>query len=71
MKQGGDWRDFIIQRAGADAAERHRRMLDLLVEYDYKPSVDLRDVAGELYEEIGEIGVTLIRTKIRRLRAKL
>jgi hypothetical protein len=70
-KQGSDWRDFIIERAGRDAAERHARMRDFLSEYDYRPSADLREVAGELYDEVGEIAMTLIRAKIKRTRDKL
>jgi hypothetical protein len=70
-KQGSDWRDFIIERAGADAGERHARMRAFLSEYDYQPSADLRDVAGELYDEVGEIAMTLIRAKIKRARDKL
>jgi len=71
-KQGGDWRDFIIERAGPDAAERHRRMRDFLKKYDYAPnSADIRDITAELYDEVGEIAMTLIRAKIKRLRSTL
>lgn len=70
-KQGGDWRDFIIQRAGAKAAERHTRMRAFLDEYRYDPARDLREVAEELYEEVGSIAMTLIETKIKRERKRL
>jgi HNH endonuclease len=70
-KQGGDWRDFIIQRAGANAAERHTRVKAFLDAYDYRPSLDLRDTAEELYEEVGSISMTLIAAKIKRLRDRL
>lgn len=70
-KQGGDWRDFVIQRAGAHASERHMRVKDFLDTYSYKPVLDLRDTAEELYEEVGSIAMTLIATKIKRLRDKL
>ena len=70
-KQGSDWRDFIIQRAGTAGPERHGRMRAFLEQYRYEPSVDLRAVAAELYDEVGEISMTLIRTKIKRLRAAL
>lgn len=70
-KQGGDWRDFIIQRAGAQAAERHARMRAFLDEYRYGPARDLREVAEELYEEVGNIAMTLIEAKIKRERKKL
>lgn len=70
-KQGGDWRDFIIERAGAHAAERHARMKQFLEHYGYRPTHDLRDVAEELYEEVGAIAMTLIDSKVKRVRSKI
>jgi hypothetical protein len=70
-KQRKDWRDFIIERAGPHAGERHARVKSFLDEYGYKPSFELRDVAEELYEEVGSIAMTLIATKIKRVRDKL
>jgi hypothetical protein len=70
-KQRQDWRDFIIERAGAATAERHARVKAFLKHYDYRPSLDLRDVADELYDEVGSIAMTLIDTKIKRVRDKL
>ena len=47
-------------------------MREFLAEYKYQPSIDLREVASESSdEEIGDIGMTLIRAKIRRVRDKL
>lgn len=65
-KQGKDWKDFIIQRAGVDAAERHAKMNAFLAEYKYGPSKDLRATAEELYEEVGSIAMTLINVKVKR-----
>lgn len=70
-KQGGEWRDFIIQRARADAAERHSTVRAFLEKYRYAPARDLRDVAEELYEEVGSIAMTLIEAKIKRERKRL
>ena len=70
-KQRKDWRDFIIERAGADASERHARVRAFLEEYDYNPTYQLREVAEELYEEVGSIAMTLIAAKIKRVREKL
>jgi hypothetical protein len=71
QKQGSDWRDFIIQRAQEAAPERHTRMKAFLAEYGYQPSQNLADIAGELYEEVGEVSMALIRAKIKRVRSKL
>lgn len=70
-KQGGDWRDFIVQRAEADAAERHAKIREFVSHHRYAPQVDLRKIAAELYDEVGVIATTLIRAKIKRLREDL
>lgn len=70
-KQGRDWKDFIIERAGADARERHKRVSEFIKEYEYRPALDLADVASELYEEIGSISMTLIQARVKRIREKL
>jgi len=66
-----DWRDFIIERAGANATERHARVKAFLKEYGYKPPFDLRDVADELYDDVGAIAMTLVTAKVHRMSAKL
>ena len=65
-KQGGDWREFIIERAGAHAAERHARVKGFLQQYRYNPSRNLKDVAAELYEDVASVSMALIRAKIKR-----
>lgn len=70
-KQGRDWRDFIIERAGPDASERHTRVQSFLRERSYEPNFDLREVAEELYEEVGSITMTLISVKVKRTRDRL
>jgi hypothetical protein len=70
-RQRTDWRDYIIERAKADAHERHSRVQEFLSEYRYQPAFQLRDVAEELYEEVGEIAMTLINAKMKRLRTRL
>lgn len=70
-RQRTDWRDYIIQRAGADAGERHARVRAFVEEYEYAPGLDLRAVAEELYEEVGSISMTLINAKINRIREQL
>ena len=39
--------------------------------YSYKPSLNLSEIAGEHYEEVGEIAMTLIKAKFKRVREKL
>jgi|SRR5271165_1329340 len=70
-KQAHNWRDFIIQRAGDQVAERHARMHQYLAKYPYDPKLDLRDVTETLYDEVGAIAMTLIDAKLKRLRPKI
>lgn len=70
-KHGKDWRDFIIQRAGADAKERHQRMNEFLKKYPYKPTYNLAAMAGELYDEAGAVAMALIHEKVSRAKQTL
>jgi 5-methylcytosine-specific restriction endonuclease McrA len=70
-KQGREWRDFIIERAGEHAAERHARMKAFLDEYHYGPSQNLKKVAEDLYDEVGAIAMTLIEAKIKQARRNI
>lgn len=67
-KQGSDWKDFIIERAGSLAKERHSRMKEFIELHQYHPHADLSQIASELYREVGEIAMALIRSKIDRAR---
>ena len=71
MKHGGDWREFIIRRAGSHAVDRLARVKEFLEHYGYAPSQDLREVAAELYADVGTIAMTLITSKVERIRTKL
>lgn len=53
---------IFLQRNGGKRATRTMYAPD---------SSDLRDVAKELYDEVGRIAMTLIATKIKRARRKL
>lgn len=65
-KHAGDWRDFIIQRAASNAAERHQRMKDFLATYPYRPAYELGSIVRELYDESGAITMALIHGKVTR-----
>jgi len=70
-KQGREWKDFMIERAGAEASDRYNRMQAFLAEYRYRPERDLREVAEALYDEVGATAMALISSKIRRLTNQL
>jgi hypothetical protein len=71
-KQGREWHAYLVERAGPSAAERYKRVVDFVTHHKYEPDPnDLRDTAEELYAEVGEIAMTLVKAKIQRVRAKL
>lgn len=71
-KQGKEWHAYLVRRAGPEAAERYERVTAFVANYKYAPDPsELRSVAEELYAEIGSIAMTLIATKIKRLRGSL
>ena len=70
-KGGGDWRDFTFKGAKEAAAERKARVRQFVDQYEYSPSFDLRDVAEELYEEVGSVAMTLVNAKTKRVRERL
>lgn len=71
MTHGRDWRDFIIQRAGQDAPERHQRMQDFLSAYTYEPTYELGSLVADLYDESGATAMALIGAKVARARDTL
>jgi hypothetical protein len=71
-KHGREWHAYLVDRAGSSAAERYKRVSDFVKHYGYEPGPnDLRDTAEELYAEVGDIAMTLVKAKIQRVRAKL
>jgi hypothetical protein len=71
-KQGREWHAYLVQRAGVDASERYQRITDFVSHYKYAPDLtDLRDVADELYAEVGLIAMTLVSMKVKRVRDRL
>jgi hypothetical protein len=70
-KHADDWRDFIIQRAGPNAAERHQRMQDFLAAYPYKPAYELGSIVADLYDESAAVAMALIHEKVARTKETL
>lgn len=71
-KQGREWHAYLVERAGANASERYQRIGAFVSTYAYAPDLSgLREIVDELYEEVGQIAVTLITMKVKRARDKL
>jgi 5-methylcytosine-specific restriction endonuclease McrA len=70
-KQARPWHEVVAERAGVNAAERYKRIQAFVKLYKYAPAFDLGSATADLYAEVGEVAMALIRTKIQRLRATL
>jgi hypothetical protein len=67
-KQGKPWHQVVAERAGPAAADRYKLIDAFVARYDYAPPFDLASATADLYDEVGEVAMALIRTKIKRTR---
>lgn len=71
-KQGREWHAYLVRRAGVDASERYERVTEFVSHYKYAPDLSrLRDVAEELYAEVGILSMALVSLKVKRVRERL
>lgn len=68
FKQGRPWHEVVAARAGSGAAERSTRISEFVAHYGYDPEFDLANATADLYEEVGQVAMALIKTKIKRTR---
>lgn len=60
------WEQFIPVKAGHMAAQRKDRILQFVAHYRYKPELGLGTIAQNLYEDVGAVGSTLIRLRLKQ-----
>jgi hypothetical protein len=71
-KHGREWHAYLAERAGADTPERYKRITAFVKHYQYAPDLtDLREIAADLYAEVGGMAMSLISLKVARLKAVL
>jgi hypothetical protein len=66
FKQGRPWHEVVAARAGEAAADRYKRITEFVNHYGYAPPYDLTSATADLYAEVGEVAMALIKTKIKR-----
>ena len=69
IKLGRPWRDVVEERGGKAVIRRRKRIEDFVEHHRYAPPFDLREATADLYAEVGNVAMALIRTKIDRIRA--
>lgn len=69
-KQQKDWREFLLGKANAtDLASRTTRIEHFIQDKQYDPNLNLHEFAGNLYEDVGEVAMTLIRLRYKQAEA--
>jgi hypothetical protein len=73
-KQQKDWEAYLSICCPDDVeleASRKAKLLRFMEHYEYEPNVELSAVAGNLYEDVGEVALTLINLRFKQAEAML
>jgi hypothetical protein len=65
-KQQKPWLQFIQQKSKAEAPSRMKRINAFVDSKSYDPSLNLHDFADNLYEDVGEVAMTLINLRYQQ-----
>ena len=66
-KQHAGWSEFLATQAKGKTLEDRRNKILLFVENRrYDPNLQLRDYAGNLYEDVGVVAMTLIQLRYKQ-----
>lgn len=65
-KQQKPWREFIVDKAGPTADERTQRIDSFVASKNYDPSLNLHEYADNLYEDVGQVAMTLINLRYKQ-----
>ena len=69
-KQQRPWREFLAGKASAEnAATRAERIESFVASKKYDPNLDLHEYADNLYQDVGEDSMTLIRLRYNQAEA--
>ena len=69
-KHHGDWRTFLKLKCDKSIfKKRELRIVNFQRDFKYEPTLNLREIANNLYEDIGEVSSTLIRLRLKQAEA--
>lgn len=63
QKQQKPWQDFIRLKAGDRVIDRTKRIQEFVLFKKYDPALNLHEFADNLYEDVGEVAMTLINLR--------
>lgn len=65
-KQQRNWRQFALAKDPQNAHRRISLIESFVAHKKYDPELDLHDFAGNLYEDVGEVALTLINLRYKQ-----
>lgn len=66
-KQQNDWKKFLTLKAGKNMSKsRQARIKEFVSSTKYDPNLDLHEYADNLYEDVGEVSMTLINLRYKQ-----
>ena len=65
-KQQKPWQDFILVKAREHSNKRKQKILDFVASKNYDPTLDLHKFADNLYEDVGQVAMTLIDLRFKQ-----
>ncbi|WP_411994820.1 HNH endonuclease [Agarivorans sp. DSG3-1] len=65
-KQQESWKEFLAVKAGIEKPNKEQRINDFVLLKNYDPSLNLNEFADNLYEDVGQVAMTLINLRYRQ-----
>jgi len=65
-KQQRSWKEFLRTKAGKETKSREEAILDFVTSKNYDPALDLHEFADNLYEDVGQVAMTLINLRYKQ-----
>lgn len=70
-KQQKPWQEFAKFKAGNLASERINRISEFVISKNYDPNLNMHEIAGNLYDDIGEVALTLIKLRYKQAKDRI
>jgi|KBSSwiStaDraftv2_1062776.scaffolds.fasta_scaffold384316_3 hypothetical protein len=61
-----NWLDFLELKAGKKFRVRKQRIDSFVLHYQYNPELGLHTIAQNLYQDVGAVGMTLLRLRFEQ-----
>lgn len=65
-KQQKPWKEFILLKAGNESPSRAKLINEFVSSKNYDPALNLHEFADNLYEDVGQVAMTLINLRYKQ-----